>query len=88
MAAPALGPAGSRTTWPELVDWAVPEAILHIMKERRDIQAFRLIDGDDLEPPQDDDFDGSVVRLLVNYYRDQYFVKLVKGPPAPPPRIG
>ena len=70
MAAPAPGLAGSMTTWPEQVDWSVPEATWRIMKERTDIEAFRLIVDDDSEPPHDDIFDGSVVRLLVNYYMD------------------
>jgi hypothetical protein len=82
MAAPAAGPTGPNTSWTNFENWGVSEAICKIMQERTDITAFRLVfNGEEPSPcPQ------GVVRLLVNYYKDGYGVRLVAS--DPPPRIG
>jgi hypothetical protein len=86
MAAPAPGPSGSRTRWPEMATWSVPHAIMMIMNQRTDITGSYLIFGDDPEPPAGE---GGAVRLLVNCYLDKTLkVNIVASPPAPPPRIG
>jgi hypothetical protein len=81
MAAPAPGPAGRKTRWPELVGWDLDDAAEKIKEEWDDVRVIVCIPLDS-EPPAGHQ---GVVSVIIDYNIDEYGIPYVPNPL--PPRI-